>query len=205
MRKDGAHNIAIASIVNDKALLPRYYNEMQTFCGPMWNRCDDLTLWQIKSGWSTWGFDFDTYSRHIERDLSLLKRFTSGRGLSEDEYAHLAEKGYIKGAGGSFELAICHIKDDKVKKGLLDIGAEVKARHHDTLSGLKETYTTAVLKRTPTHLRKIQAYVLQFMFKSDGWYILHSIMALLQNGKLKPPTEEQAMSLTTLLISGALT
>jgi DNA-directed RNA polymerase specialized sigma24 family protein len=50
------------------------------------------------------------------------------------------------------------------------------------------------------HLRKIEEYELQFVFYSDGWFLLHYIKALLDNGKLKLPTKNQRKALTTLLI-----
>ena len=50
-------------------------------------------------------------------------------------------------------------------------------------------------------LRKIAEYELQYVFNCDGWFLLHCITALLENGKLKPPTEGQKKSLMTLIIS----
>lgn len=48
-----------------------------------------------------------------------------------------------------------------------------------------------MLESTPAHLRKVQEYELQSLFYSDGWFLLHCILCLLKNGKLKEPTEDQ--------------
>jgi hypothetical protein len=38
------------------------------------------------------------------------------------------------------------------------------------------------------------------VFHADGWFLLHCIVALLRNGKLKQPTEEQRKALMTMII-----
>jgi len=48
-------------------------------------------------------------------------------------------------------------------------------------------------------MRKVKEYELQFVFHSDGWFLLHCIVALLNNGKMHPPTEGQRKALTTLI------
>ena len=63
----------------------------------------------------------------------------------------------------------------------------------------KAPYVEAFLKTVPAHLKKVQAFELQYMFHSDGLFILHCIATLIRNGKLKVPTEEQKKSLTTLI------
>jgi len=64
---------------------------------------------------------------------------------------------------------------------------------------LKAPYAAAVLESVPAHLRKIKAYELQYVFHADGWFLLNCMKALLNNGKLKEPTECQKKSLTTLI------
>ena len=65
---------------------------------------------------------------------------------------------------------------------------------------IKAPYMDAVLDSVPAHLRKVKEYELQFLFHSDGWFLLHCIVTLLNNGKLKPPTEGQKKALTTLIV-----
>ena len=67
------------------------------------------------------------------------------------------------------------------------------------LEELKAPYIEAILKKTPKHLYKAQMYGLQHIFFSDGWFILYCLKELVNNGKLKLPTEEQRKSLTTLI------
>lgn len=42
---------------------------------------------------------------------------------------------------------------------------------------------------------------LQFLFQSDGFFLLHCITTLLKNGKLKEPTEGQRKTLATLIVN----
>ena len=70
----------------------------------------------------------------------------------------------------------------------------------EKFDAIKAPYNEAVLESVPAHLRKVKAYELQFVFHSDGWFLLHCIVTLLNNGKLKPPTKEQKKSLTTLIV-----
>ena len=49
------------------------------------------------------------------------------------------------------------------------------------------------------HLKKLKEYEMQFIFYADGWFLLHCITTLLNNGKLKLPPEEQKKSLMTLI------
>jgi len=65
---------------------------------------------------------------------------------------------------------------------------------------LKKEYVDAVLTETPKQLQIMKKYGLQYIFYCDGWFILHCIKALLDNGKLKEPTEDQKKSLTTIII-----
>ena len=55
------------------------------------------------------------------------------------------------------------------------------------------------LDTVPAHMKKAREYELQFLFSGDGWLILHCIKALLDEGKLKIPTEEQKKALSTLI------
>jgi hypothetical protein len=48
---------------------------------------------------------------------------------------------------------------------------------------------------------RLKEYELQFTFHSDGWFLLHRIVALLKSGKLLPPTEGQKKMLTTLIVA----
>jgi len=136
--------------------------------------------------------------------LSLYER-EKEEMLSKDEYTWLAERGYIKTNGdydglfkASWQMVI--LENKELKDKLLAIGEKIRKKYVTEWEGLKAPYVEAVLKTVPAHLRKIQEFELQFLFHSDGWFLLHCIVALLENGKLKEPTEGQRKALTTLLV-----
>ncbi len=204
LRPDGAHNIFHASVVPDALILPDDYVYMKNWSGPMWNGNRGRMLWQIDSEWSNRG-DGDrlSYSEESKRILSLYER-ESGDRLSKDEYAWLAERGFIKTNGdydGQFRSAwqIVVLASDEIRDKLLAIGERIKAKHQTDFDALKAPYAKAVLDSVPAHLRKTAEYELQFVFHADGWFLLHCITTLLKNDKLKEPTENQKKSLTTLI------
>lgn len=206
IRPDGAHNIYHASVVPDEMVLPDDYVYMKNWCGPMRNESGKHILWQIDSEWSDRGEHHDLlYSEEAKRILSLYERDLEDR-LSKDEYAWLAERGYSKTNGdydGYFKAAwqIVVLASKEIQEKLLAIGERIKEKYRTDFEELKAPYAEAVLKSVPAHLRKIKEYELQFVFHSDGWFLLHCITTLLENGKLKKPTEGQRKSLTTLIIN----
>ena len=207
LRPDGAHNIFHAAVLPDRMPLPEDYVYMRNWCGPMWNQAEGWLLWQVDSTWSGrayyQGFE-TTYSTDARRVLSLYAREYGGDVLSKDEYAWLCEKGYVKVCGdpdGCFKSAwqIVALADKEVQAELLAMGESIQRKHKQTFDGLKAAYVEAVLETVPPHMRKVKAYELQFIFHSDGWFLLHCLVALLNNGKLKPPTEGQRKALTTVI------
>ena len=171
----------------------------------MWNGKGERILWQIDSEWSERGDGYRLkYSEEAQRILSLYEREFYDL-LSKDEYAWLSERGYIKTNGdydGYFKSAwqIVILSNNEIKNKLLAVGERIKEKYHADFEALKKPYTKAVLDSVPAHLRKVKEYELQFLFHSDGWFLLHCIVTLLNNGKLKPPTKEQKKSLTTLIV-----
>ena len=204
MRPDGAHNIFHASVIPDETILPDDYVYMKNWCGPMWNGNGKHILWQIDSEWSDRGEHLGyQYSEDVKRILSLYEREGQER-LSKDEYAWLAERGYIKTNGDydeNFKSAwqIVVLASNEIRDKLVAIGEKIKAKYQADFDALKAPYAEAVLASVPAHLRKVEAYELQFVFHADGWFLLHVITTLLKNGKLKKPTEGQRKSLTTVI------
>ena len=206
LRPDGAHNIFHASVVPDNMVLPEDYVYMKDWCGPMWNQSEGWTLWQIdsQSGRAYYqGFE-TSYSADARRVLSLYAREYEGDGLSRDEYAWLCEKGYIKVCGdpdGCFKAAwqVVILSTREIQERLLSIGERIKCKYRQMFDSWKAAYTEAVLSAAPDHLKQVQAYELQYIFHSDGWFLLHCLVALLNNGKMKPPTEAQRKALTTVI------
>ena len=180
-----------------------YFDSMLHFCGPCWNANEDYILWQIDSEWSA-GRVNDTYIDKANRMLSLFSR-ERDTVLSEDEYAFLAENGMIKTDGdydGLFKAVwqFVWLENTDIKNELIAFGDRIKEKHWSELMEMKEPFVKAVLDETPKHLHKMQKYGLQYTFFSDGWFILHCMKELVSNGKLKPPTEEQKISLSTILV-----
>ena len=205
LRPDGAHNIFHASVVPDRLILPDDYVYMKNWCGPYFNTNEKFILWKIDSEWSERRISVNNYESEIaKRVLSLHEKELEGELLSEYEYAWLAEQGYVKTNGdynGYFKSSwqVVILANEEIQSKLFSIGEKIKAKYKDEFEAIKTPYVQAVLKSVPTHLRKIKEYELQFTFHSDGWFILHCIKALINNGKLKEPTENQKKCISTLI------
>ncbi len=203
IRPDGGHNLCYALIVAPNVKPPMYFESMLQFCGSCWNRNEDYTLWQIDSEWTSQRIN-DGYIDKAGRILSLLSRKEDDL-LSKDEYAFLAENGIIKTNGdddSNFKTAmqIVWLENTDINNELIAIGDRIKERHWSEFELLKKPFVKAVLNETPKHLQKKQKFGLQYIFFSDGWFILHCLKELVNNGKLKLPTEEQKKSLTTIIV-----
>ena len=138
-----------------------------------------------------------------ERTITLLN-WEKYNSLSKHDYAWLAERGYIKTNGdydGYFKSAwqIVILSSKAIKDKLLAIGERIKVKYQADFEALKAPYVEAVLESVPAHLKKVKEYELQSLFHCDGWFLLHCIVALLNNGKLKQPTEVQRKALTTII------
>ena len=171
--------------------------------GPCFNEKDNIGLWQVDTEWSGNRVDLG-YGNYSTRALPLLKRDFDGDKLSCDEYAFLAEHGLKKvldNENGFWATTQCvHVHGDEAWKALADIGEKIREKHRDEFEALKKPYIEAVMEATPSHLHKMQKFGLQFLFTSDGWFILHCMKALIANGKLIMPTEEQKQALSTVVI-----
>lgn len=206
LRPDGAHNIYHATVVPDDLVLPEDYVYLKNWSGPMYNSSEKQILWQIDSMWSEQrlGNAGLRYSDEAKRVLSLYEKEEEGP-LSKEEYAWLAERGYIKTTGdydGNFKSSwqIVILAGEEIQKKLLAVGERIKENHQAEFEALKAPYTEAVLKSVPPHLKKLEEYELQFIFHSDGWFLMHCITALLKCGKLKEPSQGQKKTLSTLII-----
>ncbi len=206
IRPDGGHNFIYADVANKSMALPADVLPMRGWCGPMWNQVDGLTHWQIVHEWTDRAYAnyvSQQYAENIRRVLSLYRREEDGP-LSPDEYAYLAERGYIKTCGdpdGHFKSAwqIVQLTDREIVNRLIAIGDAVKEAHHADLEALKAPFVEALLAETAPHMRRTRAYQMQYIFYSDAWFLLHCIQHLLRVGKLTPPTEGQRRAVTTLI------
>lgn len=197
-RPDGGNYICCASVKDPGAAHVKYADSMRKWCGPCWTWIDKITLWQINSEWSA---DRSNYLGEKTRaDLLILKRLYSGEKLTEEEYSVLAEQGYIKYENGQAK-SLCAVIDTKAKAGLLEFGDRIKARYKKEFEELKAPYVKAVMEQTPQQLKKARQFGHQYIFYSDGWFILYCLKTLIENGKLKLPSEEQRKSLTTVIVT----
>ena len=206
IRPDGGQNIFHASITDRNMVLPDDYVYMKNWCGPMWNGNDKHILWQIDSEWSDRGIQNGfQYAQDARRILSLYEHEKEWM-LAEEDYAWLAEKGYMETFGdknGVFKTRwmITVLTNTEIWEKLLDIGEQIKLKYKAELDAIKAPYHKAVLESVPAHLRRVKEYELQYTFHADGWFLLHCIATLLKNGRLKEPTKAQRKSLTTLIVT----
>ncbi len=204
-RPDGGHNICHASVASGKTGLPEEWEHMKNWIGPMWNgQDDDPHMWQIDSEYSDrMSFQERNIPEEQRRTIVLFKE-EKEHLLSKQDYAWLAELGYIKTNGdydGQFQSAwqIVILNSKEIRDKLLAIGTRIKERHRAELETLKAPFVQAMLAGIPPHLRKAREHELQYVFHSDGWFLLYCVIVLLKNGKLQTPTEGQRKSLMTLL------
>ena len=128
--------------------------------------------------------------------------------VDEADWAFLVQNGIMKtkfemeGVKGFFKCAtqVVWLENLEIKNELLTIGDRIKEKHKTEFEALKTPYVKAVLDATPKQVLTMQKYGLQYIFFSDGWFLLHCMKELVNNGKLKLPTEEQKKSLTTLIV-----
>lgn len=203
IRPDGGKNICHADIADENMVLPDDYVYMRNWCGPMWSHYGKNILWQINSEWSERGNDLISYSDNAKRVISMYERGEENP-LSADDMAWLSELGYIRTKRADDGQITCTwqivvLKNKEIKEKLLAISDRLKEKYKAEFDAAKAPYIEAVLAGTPTHLRKTAEYELQFIFGSDGWFLLHCIVALLDAGKLKLPKEEQRKALMTLI------
>jgi RNA polymerase sigma factor (sigma-70 family) len=203
IRPDGGKNICHADIADENMVLPDDYVYMRNWCGPMWSHYGKNILWQINSEWSERGNDLISYSDNAKRVISMYERGEENP-LSADDMAWLSELGYIRTKRADDGQITCTwqivvLKNKEIKEKLLAIGDRLKEKYKAEFDAAKAPYIEAVLAGTPAHLRKTAEYELQFIFDSDGWFLLHCIVALLDAGKLRLPKEEQRKALMTLI------
>ena len=204
-RPAGGKNICYACVSAPNVEQPKYYESILKWNGPWRFFNENYMLWHTVSEWSENGRNVTNNSEN-SRDLDLIEHFLSDDILSKEEYAYLAQRGYIKIFGepdGMFKAALqaVWIRDAKTDKELISVGDGIKEKHRDVLETLKVEYVNAIIDSTPEHLKKMQMYGLQNIFYCDAWFVLHCIKELLDNGKLKLPKDEQRKSISTLIIS----
>lgn len=204
IRPDGAKNIAYAGFESADGPKQKYFDSIKRWCGPCWNASGKHILWQIDSEWSDRRVN-DRYQTDVARDLSLFSRLFGDELLSIDEYAYMVERGYLITEGTPEKLhktalQIVWIQTNEAKQKLIAIGDSIKEKHKSEFDALKAPFVKAVMASTPEHLKKVQAYGMQYIFFADGWFLLYCAKELVNNGRLKLPTKKQKKSLTTMIM-----
>lgn len=214
-RADGGWNIITASINTKAGENYIKENHLDEFCGPCWNDNGEVMLWLLDGDWSAKRVGDHYGGPNIQRDLNLLQRFwkvirsTVGEDakakqnqLSEEEYAYLCQKGYIKKGGDGFELNITALTDGETKKRLIALTCQIKNEVLTEAAPEIEAYRNWVMNNQPcpSHLRKQREFGLQFLFHADGWFMLYAQKALVESGKLRPVREEQRLGVSQILL-----
>jgi hypothetical protein len=202
LRADGGKNIITASVETKAGEEYIKEHKLDQLCGPCWNGNGDVVLWLIDGAWTEKRVGNNYGGPNIQRDLKLLKRFYDGEKLTEDDYAFLCQKGYIKKSGDDFVFNIAVLASGKTKESLLELTKKIKnevfANEAHVINEYKEWYMANI--QCPKHLRKQKEFGLQYLFHSDGWFMIYAKKALVESGRLMPLKEEQRISATEVLV-----
>lgn len=203
LRADGGKNLITASIKTSAGENYIQKTHLNQLYGPCWNASTDITLWLIDGDWTKKRITSHYGGSNIEYDLILLNRFLKNEKLSEDDYAFLCRKHYIKKTKQDFILNLVVLKESKVKEQLLSIANKIKTKVLHDIDIELTAYKKWNLenKQLPPHLQKQAEYHLQHMFDSDGWFMLYAKKALVESGRLIPVEEEQKFSVTQIIIT----
>ena len=200
-RPDGGFNVCSADVYDPDVKMPDGASLINDWCGPMWSSDGSYTLWQINSRWSDRTAE-DSYPADSSRAIALMNRMLCGGELTKEEYAFLSEKGYLaRGGRNAEDITAVVIKTAEAARRIVAVGDEIKDGMRAELNAMKEPYVDAVLAATPKHLRKMQAFGLQYMFESDGMFLAHCLDTLEKSGKLAEPTDDERRGILTLLIA----
>ena len=202
LRPDGGHNICSAQVVARGAVRPSYYESYKKVWGPCHYGAEDLVLWQIDTEWSASRVS-DIYGQEVRRALGLLRHEIDGTELTADEYAFLAERGYVtvleENGDRKTAFGCVTIASEALRRKLITMGDEVRDAYYEEFDALKKAYIEDVDGNVPKHLRKMTAYCRQFLFTADDLFLFNCIKVLLENGKLHLPTEAQKKALSMVL------
>lgn len=204
IRPDGAENIYSASVLPQNLKMPENYLDMKDWSGPMWNGNGRQMVWQLDTEWSNREKPIERNPQDEHPRVMNLYDFEQKTVLSQADYAWLAERGYIKISGNygqDFQATwqIVILQNKEIREKLIGLGEALQEKYKDKFEALKAPYVEASLAATPAHLEKICRHNLQYVFHSDGRFLLHCYHVLLKNGKLKLPTEAQRKALSTVL------
>ena len=199
IRPDGGVNICHCIVKNTNAEPMKYSESLSVIGGPCWNGNNKLLLWLMDTVWG--GTRVGNYSPDaLWHDLTALTAFHEGE-LSEDDAIRVAERGYI--SRETFDNKTTRDKLDIVwltkeaNQRLLSAANSIREKHQVQLEKIKSMYCP----ETPEHMKKARAYMMQYMFSSDGIFIIFALNKLLESGKLKLPAAAQRNSLCAVMVT----
>lgn len=200
IRPDGGIGICSADVAAPGVPPIKYSDSVAKWFGPSWRWSDDgIILWSVDSEWTGYRITQDSNEK-LSLDGALISKFFNNGEFSKEELAFLAERGYISVSPNGERAFRCLCIDKATKMRLDDIGNRVKRSYANELCALKEKMLGELLKITPDHMKNVQRCLSQYMFNSDGLFLLHCIKRLIADGKLTPPTEDERSSVATILI-----
>ena len=198
-RSDGRTNILSAVVDNESMRKHIKKMEMNGFNGPIWNGMNGIYVWlidlpylnkKIKSEWFI----------GLERDMKLLQRHHNGEKLHKDDYAYLIAKNYMKKNGDCIELAMATLKDGKLIEEIMSLADKCTAEAMLEYDREIKEYKDMILSRDPDRVKKQRMYLQQKMFRADGMFMNMAHKKLMENGRLKPLSDEQKKSAAMVMI-----
>lgn len=199
-RADGRTNILSAVVDNDCMRRHVEKTQMDSFNGPIWNGMTDIYVWLIdlpclnKNIRAEWFID-------VERDLKLLQRYQNGEALHKDDYAYLIAKDYMKKDGENVELAMVTLKTGRLLEEISVLADKCRTEILSTYQDEINEYKNMILSRDPDRVKKQRMYLQQKMFRADGMFMNMAHKKLMENGRLKPLSDEQKKSAAMVMIT----
>ncbi len=112
-RPDGGKNLIHAYVDTVGCRETMYSEQINNFSGPYFNGLSqDFVLWGFDTEWSGKRVN-ETYYRDVYHDLSIIKRYVYGEEVTAEEYAYLAEKGFVSFVHEPYDKAVVEKPDLK--------------------------------------------------------------------------------------------
>ena len=205
LRPDGGYNIFKANVENNGISFPD--DNMKNLCGPAVYSNEGYSLWRMDTEWS--GRRITVDSSDHERMMRIIGDYVKfwsedGVDVGKSEFAWLSELGFVKTCGdydGCFKSCwqVVELRTKEIRDKMIALGNRVRERFESDFEGIKAAYIKAALETVPRHMRRAEEYELQFVFSRDSMFIRYCIKTLLDEGKLKLPTEEQKKAMSTII------
>lgn len=198
-RADGRTNILSAEVDNDCLRRHIQKTQMDKFNGPIWNGREGIYVWLIDLPYLNKNISSEWFIG-LERDMKLLRRYNRGEELHKDDYAYLIAKNYMKKDGDSVKLAMVTLKAGKLLENISVLADKCRTEIISLYQDEINEYKNMILSRDPDRVKKQRMYLQQKMFRADGTFMNMAHKKLMENGRLKPLSEEQKKSAAMVMI-----